>query len=418
MRGVSALVASAVLVLGGLGSTGCASVNRTAEFREFTGGRYDSARALYERRIAEGGTEVTLDQCSAGTAALSAGDVDGAHRHFLAAYRDLEDLSATTGETVTAMVGPESSKRWKGDPYERCMNAYYLGVTYWLKGDADNAAASFKAGLLRDADSEAGAAQSDFALLWYLMGEAQRQALHNDRGQAALRTASELRPGNPHLAAAEKTDANFVLALDMGLGPRKVASGPHGSHVRFEPRIYAGSYAEVSANGTALGRTSPASDTYHQAVTRGDKTLDHVNEGKAVFKDAAVIGGAIVLDQSRSRGTDAFGVALILLGLATRADADTRQWDTLPGEVQVFRAQLEPGEYEVFIDVRDRSHHALPSRSQRLTVQIRDGHTTFAWARSGLPARRLTQASARGESAAPRRAGAAAAAPNSEGGTR
>src|SRR6185503_9705213 len=119
-----------------------------------------------------------------------------------------------------------------------CMNAYYLGVTYWLTGDVDNAAACFKSGVLRDADSEKGATQSDFALLWFLMGCAQREAAHEDHGAAALATAHKLLPGNPWLDPTRNADANVIVVVDMGLGPEKVATGAFGSELRFRRRPY------------------------------------------------------------------------------------------------------------------------------------------------------------------------------------
>src|SRR5689334_15116880 len=101
----------------------CATPNRKAEYRAFAGGNYAAARAGYEEHLLEGGAETTLDLNLAGTAALLQGDTAAAHRYFRDAYDDLEDLSATQGETVAATVGPERTKRWKGDPYERVMNA-------------------------------------------------------------------------------------------------------------------------------------------------------------------------------------------------------------------------------------------------------------------------------------------------------
>ncbi len=365
----------------------CAVQDRAAPLRDFRDGRYAAARAWYEADMANGVRDETLDRCEAGTAALMQGDVDGAHRHFAESFQSMEDLSSTTGETVGAIVGAENTKTWKGDPYERCMNAYYLGVTYWLMGDVDNAAACFKSGLLRDADSEKGAAQSDFAVLWFLMGLAQRDAIHEDRGEAALAKAHQLLPKNRWLDPSQNADADVVVVLDVGLGPAKYASGPHGSQLRFRRRPYRAAYAEVSADGKPLGRTERAVDVYFQAVTRGGKVIDYVNQGKAVFKDAAVVGGAFVLENSGSRSSDLVGAAMILAGLLTDAEADIRQWSTLPGEVQVLVAKLAPGEHEIRLDVKDGAGFGISSESKTLHVTVREGRMTFAWARAAAPDR-------------------------------
>ncbi len=382
---VRSAVTAAALALCAVPLAGCASVDRTAPLRDFTSGNYPAARAWYEAQLSQTPQDEALDRNEAGTVALVMGDVAGAHRHFMEAFTAMEDLTSTTGEATLAMVS-ERTKSWKGDPYERCMNAYYLGVTYWLMGDPNNAAASFKSGLLRDADSEDGAARSDFAVLWFLMGMAQREASHEDRGEAALKEAHQLVPANQWMDPARAEGANVLVVLDLGLGPAKVPSGAHGADLRFRARPYSAAYAEVVADGTSLGRTSRALDVYQQAVTRGDKVLDHVNKGKAVFKDASVIGGAVVLGNSGSTSSDLIGVGMILAGILMPAEADVRQWGTLPGEVQVLTASLPPGEHVLRIDVRDELGGALSGESTTLRVTVRENHLAFAWARAAASA--------------------------------
>ena len=383
-------LAAAALALAGAALPACATVNRSPPLRDFADGRYEAARAWYEADMAADPAAEILDRNELGTVALAQGDVAGAHRHFAEAYTGMDDLTSTTGESTGAILGPESSKTWKGDPYERCMNAYYLGVTYGMLGDPDNAAASFKQGLLRDADSEKGDAQSDFTLLWFLLGMAQREAAHEDRGAAALAKAAQLKSKNPWLDPAKAADANVLLVLDLGLGPAKVATGPHGSILRFVRRPYRASYADVTADGASLGRTYRAVEVFHQATTRGEKTIDHINQGKAVFKDAAVVTGAFVLQNSGSRTSDAIGAGLIVAGLLMPAESDLRQWDTLPGEVHVLTAKLEPGEHRLRVEVREASDAPMPEFSREIVVTVRPGHLTFVWTRATLPGQRRT----------------------------
>jgi tetratricopeptide (TPR) repeat protein len=382
------LLPAAALAAAALPLAACASVDRTPPLRDFAAGNYSAARAWYEGRLAEDPDDEALDRNEAGTVALVQGDIDAAHRHFQEAFNIMENLSSTAGETASAVVGSESSKTWKGDPYERCMNAYYLGVTYWLMGDVNNAAASFKSGVLRDADSEGGAAQSDFALLWFLMGMAQREASHEDRGAAALAKAHGLMPKCLWLDPARDNDANLLLVLDVGVGPWKVATGSHGSVVKIQQQPYQAGFAEVFADGNALGRTERASSMYHQAVTRGPKVIESINQGKAVFKDAAVITGAFVLDNAGSSSSEAIGWALIAAGLLLPAEGDTRAWLTMPGEVQVLVAHLEPGDHVITLSVRDKSGVAIPQISRTLHVTVREGRLTFAWTRA-VPAERV-----------------------------
>lgn len=381
------LRAAGALALAVVSLAACATVDRSAPLAAFRQGRLADARAWHEARLVEEPDDQVLEHNEAGVVALAQGDLDAAYRHFLEGFTAMEDLSSTTGETIAALVGPERSKTWKGDPYERCMNAYYLGVTHWLKGDADNAAACFKAGVLRDADSEKGEAQSDFGLLWFLMGMAQRAALHEDRGAAALARARALLPSAPWLEEEALAKANLLVVVDLGLGPAKVATGPHGAVVRFRARPYAAAGAEVRANGTTLGRTTLAGDVMRQAVTRGDKVIDHVNQGKAVFKDVAIVAGVATMANSRSREGDLLGAGLFLAGLLAPAEADVRHWGNLPGEVHVLAAALPEGEHEIAVDVLDAAGVRLPLESKVMRVTVRAGRLAFAWVRA-LPVTR------------------------------
>ncbi len=362
-------------------SAACSSVDRHAGLRDLATGDFAGARAFHEALLAEEPQDEALDRNEAGVAALLQGDVAGAHVHFREAYDELDDLSSSFGETVSGALRAEN-RRWKGEPYERCMNAYYLGVTYWLQGDVDNAAACFKAGLLRDGDSAEGFAQSDFALLWFLLGEAQRAAAHEDRGAAALARAHDLVPKNPWTAPARATEGNVVVLVETGFGPARVPTGPHGADVTFARRAGGAPAYRVRLGGRDLGLTAPLGDVYVQAITRGSKVIDHINEGKAVFKDAAVIGGAIVLQNSGSRTSDALGAALILAGLLTPSQTDMRCWASLPDQVQTLVAELPEGRSTLTFEPADAAGRAGGGGAWSVPVDVARGRVTLAWTRT------------------------------------
>jgi len=370
----------------------CASADRSAGPQFLRDRSFVEGRAYFEQQAVLEPGDASLEQNEAGVMALLGGDVAGAHRNFRLAYDDLEDLSATTGETLSALFGSADSRRWKGEPYERCMNAYYLGLTYWLQGDDDNAAASFKSGVLRDADSEEGAAQSDFALLWFLMGQAQRSAFHTDRGQSALARAHALRPDNSWTAPGTAATGNVLLVLETGLGPQREAVGPHGSEVRFRrmPGLSAG--AIVRLGDEVIGRTAPIGDIYRQATTRGDKVIDRISGGKAIFKDAAVIGGAIILDNSGSTSSDVIGLAVLAAGLLASAQTDLRYWATLPDDVHVLLADLDEGRHLLSLQGLSRSGQPISGMVWDVPVVVRGGRIALVWTRALPGAHRVSAA--------------------------
>jgi len=369
------------LVVLALVGAGCQSVDRSGGTTFLQEGRYAEARAFHEALLTEEPKNEALEHNEAGVIALLQSDVRGAHRHFREAFDDLEDLSSTTGETVGAFLGSAESRRWKGEPYERCMNAYYLGVTYWLRGDADNAAASFKAGVLRDADSEEGESQSDFALLWFLLGQAQRSAFHEDRGTAALERSHALRADNEWTAPDKVGSGNVVVVLETGLGPMRIPAGKHGADVVFRARPGSAAGAVVSLDGRELGRTAPIGGIYHQATTRGSKVIDRISGGKAVFKDAAVIGGIIVLDNSGSRTSDAIGIAMIAAGILASAQNDMRYWSSLPDDVHVLVADLPEGPQTLSFAGFGAGGGAM-GMTWQVPVVVKRNQVTLVWTRA------------------------------------
>jgi hypothetical protein len=384
----AALLTTMVLAVG-LGA--CASADRSAGGAFLAQKNFSEGRAFFEQRAIEEPGDAALERNEAGVMALLDGDIEAAQRNFRIAYDDLEDLSSSTGETLAAFFGSADSRRWKGEPYERCMNAYYLGVTYWLRGDDDNAAASFKSGVLRDADSEEGASQSDFALLWFLMGQAQRSALHADRGREALDRARALRPDNPWTDPGVASTGNVVLLLETGMGPRRVPAGAHGSEVEFRKAPGASAGAIVRLGGTLIGRTAPIGDLYHQATTRGEKVIDRISGGKAIFKDAAILGGAVVLDNSGSTRSDVIGLAMIAAGLLSSAQTDLRYWATLPDDVCVLLADLEVGHHTLTLEGLSTSGQPIAGMVWEVPVVVRPGRVTLVWTRA-LPGDRFVDA--------------------------
>jgi len=389
MRSATILTVALALLLGA-----CASADRSPGLEFLRRGDFDGGRAHFERQAIDEPGDASLEYNEAGVMALLGNDIPAAQRYFRTAFDDLEDLSSTTGETVTTFLGSADSRRWKGEPYERCMNAYYLGVTYWLRGDDDNAAAAFKTGVLRDADSEEGAAQSDFALLWFLMGQAQRSAFHTDRGEAALAHARALRPDNPWTAPDKSATGNVVLLLETGLGPQREPVGRHGSDVRFRKMPGTSAGAIVRLGDEVIGRTAPIGDIYRQATTRGEKVIDRISGGKAVFKDAALISGAVVLHNSGSSSSDIIGVALLAAGLLTSAQTDLRYWATLPDDVHVLLADLAEGEHRLSLQGISSAGNPIRDMLWEVPVVVRSGRITLVWTRA-LPGNRGVAANPR-----------------------
>lgn len=307
------------------------------------------------------------------TAEMTLGNYHGARRAFVDAGRVMGNFDGTSIETFGAVVGQEGSKRWKGDPYEVAMNSFYAALLYYMRGEYDNALAGCKNGILAGGDADEGY-RSDFTLLYWFEGKCHEKLGRADAARQSFRQATESRErrgDTGDFEALTSVGGNTTLILDFGIGPRKVASGDHGEVVRFLRGQYPEAFAEVRAGGELLGRSVEMADLHFQATHRGGREIDGIREGKAVFKTATALGGIAALiaadaqENDRSRDQLAIaGAALIALSILTSAEADTRSWLTLPGEVHALEADLPPGLHTIEIDYFDRTGAPLPGLRQ------------------------------------------------------
>ncbi len=331
----------------------------------FEPGDFQQLESFFAHELEHAGeTSRALFLCGLAQAQLLRGDLEGARKHFLEAARIMGTWVTSGSEELGAIVGSEASKTWQGDPHEKAMNAFYLGLLYWWRGETDNARAAFKRGILADAESDEGEAQVDFALLFWLAGRASLEM--GLRGDAEdffeeARRAREFAVKNGAHGASSSpilTDPSFgnlIVLAELGIGPRKVQSGDYEEVAVIVPRPVRYDRAEVFVDGQSAGETTLLADLDYQASTRGGKAMAGIREGKAVFKGITGTAGAILLIEGANdsgkgqRDKLIVGGALLLASLLTSASADVRHWETLPQTVHALTAEVAPGRHEVRI---------------------------------------------------------------------
>lgn len=378
------MMSRASILLAGLVVTGCATRLPPVPLNEFQSGDMESVRQFFEEQVYTGDiASGALFLNGLAQIELLMGYTDDAWRHFRTAGRVMGNWQTSGSETFNAIVGSESSKTWKGDPYEKAMNCYYTGLLYLLRGESDNARAAFKKGILSDGESTEEEYQADFALLFWLAG---RMSLHmglKAEAEDYFREAREARRfASEHGAMGGPTNfvlenpgfGNLICMVDMGLGPEKYATGHGGSMAAFRPRANRERLAEIFINGESLGHTEIMTDLYYQAVTRGGTEMEGIREGKAVFKTAAGVSGVILMNEGLSRGgsDEAFfvGLGLLLISLLTDSSADVRHWTILPETVQVLTADVPPGEHDLRLEFLDEGGRAIPHLEQEWTIEV------------------------------------------------
>src|SRR6185437_13996185 len=110
----------------------------------------------------------------------------------------------------------------KGEPYERAMASFYLGLVYLIQNDTNNARASFENSLFKlrdyanDKEAKAGYTEeeSSFVLADILLGRCWQRLDRPDLAQQAFDHAIKLRPDLAPLADAKlQAESNVLLVV-------------------------------------------------------------------------------------------------------------------------------------------------------------------------------------------------------------
>ncbi|MEZ4237684.1 MAG: hypothetical protein R3F59_16360 [Myxococcota bacterium] len=115
---------------------------------------------LQRERAQQEGNDQTLETVRLASVALAEGQRDEAEAALRRAVGKMQDFRAE-GQ-FRAMVGAESSKEWKGDPFEKMMAFQMLGVLLYQDGDYGNALAMTKSAILADTGTSRFQYRADF----------------------------------------------------------------------------------------------------------------------------------------------------------------------------------------------------------------------------------------------------------------
>lgn len=389
-RELKAIGVAAVL-LGG--AAGCTHTGHTPPVKNalasFYDGDYANARAQLEPLAAKTDEDFVLNNLRLGSVALAAGDLDSAEDAFFKAYEVMNSTGVNDGgRGAAAAIVHEKHKIWKGEPYERAMCNFYLGLIYYMREDWNNARAAFENALfkLRDYgekdldENQYAEAESNFACAYVMLGRTWLKLGEEDKAQKILTEVARLRPDLAGVADYGRNEvSNVLLAIEFGSGPMKVTRGDN-SIVAFEPTPQqAGPVLPlaVKLNGhpiklDALG--TPAVDLFEVAQDRRWQSIDTIRLTKSVLGTGLMAGGAYVAakgseehDRKERQQEQLTGAALIAAGalLKASAGADLRYWDTLPRSVSLLPLKLRPGEYDVSVEFGPRGEFR---RQFKLTV--------------------------------------------------
>ena len=401
-RPLTLLLVLLLALAAGTAGPGCASGRRSREASQavtayFAGDLRRSIELLEPLAHVPDGNYV-LNNLRLGQAALAAGDLRTAEAAYYRAYETLNAAGVNNGaRTAATVLFNERVRIWLGEPYERAIANYQLGVVYYLQGDYGNARGAFENALFRlrryadeeDADKGYTEQESTFAVAYVLLGRCWQRLGREDLAEQNFAKARDLDPSLGPLAdPALHARTNVLLIVEWGTAPEKVAEG---SALHFatapttllpQPRVSVDGRLAAAASDAAV----PTTDTHVMALQRRWQTVDTFRAVREVVGAGSMIGGVIVLDQGLRRDNEEAalaGIGLIALGALLNASSapDTRQWEMAPRTIYLIPLELPPGTHEIEVALPDpRGWGDMVQRFRNVPVAP-DGRETALYAR-------------------------------------
>jgi len=359
---------------------GCAATKEERQAKravdDYLYGNYDRAASKLKPLAEKTDENFVLNNARLGSTTLAEYDLDAAESAFLNAYEVINATGVNSGgRGAAAAIINEKLKVWKGEPFEKAMVNYYLGIVYYMRHDYENARAAFENSLfkLRDygesknKDDEYRRVESDFVLGYLMLAKSQQRLGDDQAARKSFDRVVELRPQLRGLADERRNrESNVLLIVDFGMGPRRVTSEYDGAFVGFAPRpqeIGPIPLPRVSVDGRAAAgpRTPnydlPPVDLLALAQEKRWQDIDTIRATKDIIGTGLIAGGAYegihAARHERHQGQNAaIAAGLVAGGLLLKASsqADTRTWEMLPRTSYVIPLTLPPGKHDITVD--------------------------------------------------------------------
>lgn len=288
-----------------IGLTGCQSVKGPPpEFQQEIAGYLETKPApfkgMHESLYIEGERNSVLNFNRLGWLNLIYGDFDEAEWAFDQSLARIETIYANDpkAEEAKSKFSEESVKDFKGEPYERAMAYYYRGILYLIKGDYENARASFKMGEFQDTLSSKEQFQSDFALLNYLQGWASACNGDNELADEAFNFAYEYNSALSHPDSQHR----LLILLDTGTSPVKQATGKYGEILQFiQGKVDSNTQPVFYLQYVQSAKPHPSADTLDSGHNSGAGQREPVQgESVQVQDDILFFTDEIILDEGQA----------------------------------------------------------------------------------------------------------------------
>ncbi|NIA15457.1 MAG: hypothetical protein GWP08_15445 [Nitrospiraceae bacterium] len=298
--------------------------------------------------VPPGHKDYAMHELMRGLLFFELGDYVDSDMRFANACKIMEQIAGDESRETAAVVWKESSKTYRGEPYERAAAYLYRGLCRYMMGDYEGALAAFRHSLACDAETRTKeqAYLEDFTISHFLAALCYRQLREPDNAEAALRIARKYTPSNPYLDS-DYLDKSFVAVIAVGQGPYLRPSKIDVSIKRVDRPDCPVAGVDVYVDGKLVGQASEATDLYVQAKSQRWGEMDTARVGKRVVQEVVSYIPFV-------------GMAANLI----RPEVDIRCWWGLPRAYYIFAVDVPAGLHTVALRCRDADGAPLPRYDQ------------------------------------------------------
>ena len=340
---------------------------------------------------AKQGERIVLEKMIEGKTLLDQTDYIKSKESFLFAAAEINKVwnKADESKKVRQFWYEEGIKSFKGEPHERSMLFYYLGLLFLREGDYGNAQAAFSQSILQDAFAEEQKYRADFSVSYFL----QALSLHYlGSQQLAEQNLQKFISLKQNFLEQEFKFGNSIFIIETGAAPQKITKGKRNEFLSYRRGSDRTKSIKIKINEKEI-TIAALEDIYWQAMSRGGRPIDAIVKNKVIFKNVTEVTSEISLGIAEgllrfgdNRRDDELGVAFLVLGIganalseATKTSADTRHWSNLPNVVYLSNLNLAAGSYPVEITFFNDAGDSFYSIKDNL--EIEEGSLNFfRWA--------------------------------------
>lgn len=241
-----------------------------------------------------------------------------------------------------SLLSAESTRVYKGEPFEKAMAAIYTGIAFFNLGDYDNARAAFTKAQLASLQYQKNP-EIRLTIADILLAVTYAQLGEFDNAVIGLNQAKTRYPQNTFLSEGLLDPNQDIILIESGSAPQKIRAGAGNSQTDWVPRSDAWENITFLTKDGQEYQALEIEDLWVQATNKSRTARDKIQGVKGTLDEVATITAIVAANEAvnnpHAKNREAglwISLGAGLFALANQSQADLRQWTQLPGKIYLF----------------------------------------------------------------------------------